>query len=880
MKRLISILGLLALTVSVFAQSIKVQAPNVVAADEQFNITFVIEGEDSPSSFSWDEGQDFQLVWGPQKGSSTSITIVNGKRTKSSQYTYTYILLPKKTGTFTISEARATVGGETVTSSRATIEVVSNGSSSRGSSSQSAQPSGSASSSSQGNAASTGEIPRDDLFLRFSLSRTNVVVGEPITATLKLYQRVNIAGFEDARFPTFDGFWSQETYAPSNIDFQRESFNDMIYETAVLRSYVLIPQQAGTLVIDPAELVCLVNVRTSSGRSNSIFDSFFADDYRTIRKRVTSQSATVHVSKLPAGAPASFGGGVGNFSVSSVLSNDKLKTHDAASLVVTISGKGNVSLLEAPKVDFPPDFEVYDVKATESTDASNGRTSGSKTFEYPFIPRSHGKFEIPSIEYSYYDVSAGKYVTLHTGPMTVEVEKGKGTDSSSDGQILQGTVRKDVKSLGSDVRYISVESGGLSRKGVFFVGSAGFWGLLAGLLAAAAAAWCLLRKRAERQADVAGTRNRAATKMAQKRLAVAQGYMKNSLHTAFYEELHRALLGFISDKLNIDPADMSKDNVASALSGAGVGEAPVSELIGLLDACEFARYAPDSGHEAMSAHYDTAVSVISMIDSSMKKKTSTSQLKSTLTLVALLLVPAFSLSAGSQSADSLWKAGVAAYEAGDWDAACRNWLEVEDMGLESPQLYNNIGNSFFKSQDVAMAIVYYSRALKLDPSYSDARFNLEFVSGLAQDRIEKVPEFFLKSWVGKVGCILSSDGWAAAFFILLALALAGAVLFLLSSASGLRRAGFFSGIVCFALAAACLAFSFARKADYFRQDSAVVVTPVVSVKSSPSSGSSKDLFILHEGSQVRVLDAVGGWRNIELPDGRQGWVISSDLEVI
>ena len=325
MKRLISILGLLALTVSVFAQSIKVQAPNVVAADEQFNITFVIEGEDSPSSFSWDEGQDFQLVWGPQKGSSTSLTIVNGKRTKSSQYTYTYILLPKKTGTFTISEARATVGGETVTSSRATIEVVSNGSSSRGSSSQSAQPSGSASSSGSGNAASTGEIPRDDLFLRFSLSRTNVVVGEPITATLKLYQRVNIAGFEDARFPTFDGFWSQETYAPSNIDFQRESFNDMIYETAVLRSYVLIPQQAGNLVIDPAELVCLVNVRTSSSHSNSIFDSFFADDYRTIRKRVTSQPATVHVSRLPAGAPESFGGGVGGFSISSVLSKCKHK---------------------------------------------------------------------------------------------------------------------------------------------------------------------------------------------------------------------------------------------------------------------------------------------------------------------------------------------------------------------------------------------------------------------------------------------------------------------------------------------------------------------------------------------------------------------------
>ncbi len=880
MKRLISILGLLAITVSVFAQSIKVQAPNVVAADEQFNITFIIEGEDSPSSFSWDEGQDFQLVWGPQKGSSTSITIVNGKRTKSSQYTYTYILLPKKTGTFTISEARATVGGETVTSSRATIEVVSNGSSSRGSSSQSTQPSGPSSSSSQGNAASTGEIPRDDLFLRFSLSRTNVVVGEPITATLKLYQRVNIAGFEDARFPTFDGFWSQETYAPSNIDFQRESFNDMIYETAVLRSYVLIPQQAGTLVIDPAELVCLVNVRTSSSRSNSIFDSFFADDYRTIRKRVTSQSATVHVSKLPAGAPASFGGGVGSFSISSVLSNDKLKTHDAASLVVTVSGKGNVSLLEAPKVDFPPDFEVYDVKTTESTDAANGRTSGSKTFEFPFIPRSHGKFEIPSVEYSYYDVSAGKYVTLHTEPMTVEVEKGNGAEASSDGQILQGTVRKDVKSLGSDVRYIAVKPGALSRKGAFFVGSAGFWALLAAVIGIAVAAWYLLRKRAERQADVVGSRNRAATKMAQKRLAVAQGYLKNSLHTAFYEELHRALLGFVSDKLNIDSADMSKDNVSSALGAAGVSDALASEFTGLLDACEFARYAPDSGHDAMNAHYETAVNVISLIDSSMKKKNNAALHKAALMLAVLLAIPASGLSARTQSADSLWNAGVSAYEAGDWQAACRSWMAVEEMGLESPELYNNIGNAFFKDRQTAMAVVYYSRALKLDPSFSDAEHNLEFASSFTQDRIEEVPEFFLKSWLGKVGGILSSDGWAVAFFIFLALALAGAVLFLLSSGAGLRRTGFFTGIVFLVLSIVCLAFSFAGKADYFRQDGAVVVTPVVSVKSSPSEGSAKDLFILHEGSRVKVIDSVGDWMNVELSDGRQGWMRASELEII
>jgi len=385
----------MAVASAAFAQtSIKVQVPNVVAVDEQFNISFIVEGENAPSDFSWCQGDDFQLVWGPQKGTSTSITIVNGKRTRSSQHTYTYILIPRKAGTFTIPTATANVKGEQIQSARTTIEVVSGGASS-GNASSGGQSSGSAQDGgSSSRAASTGEIARDDLFLRLSLSRTNVVVGEPITATLKLYQRVNIAGFEDAKFPTFNGFWSQEVLAPTTIDFKRESYNNSIYNTAVLRSYVLIPQQSGDITIDPAELVCLVNVRTGSSRSNSIFDSFFEDDYRTIRKRVTSESYKVHVSKLPAGAPASFGGGVGSFSIKAALSKDSLRTHDAGSLIVTISGKGNVSLLEAPKIAFPPDFEVYDAKVTDNTDSSTGRTSGSKSFEYPFIPRSHGTFTL------------------------------------------------------------------------------------------------------------------------------------------------------------------------------------------------------------------------------------------------------------------------------------------------------------------------------------------------------------------------------------------------------------------------------------------------------------------------------------------------------
>ena len=245
--------------------TMRVDVPNVVAADEQFNVTFIVEGDENPKDFSWSQGDDFQLVWGPQQGRSTSVQIINGKTTRSSQFTYTYILMPKKTGKFTIPAATARLkGGKQITSGTATVEVVANsGSSSSGRGSQGGVQSSAPS--------SVGAIGDDDLFMRFTFNRRNVVVGEPIEATLKLYQRVNIAGFEDARFPAFNGFWSQEVEAPTNIEFQRENVNGNIYYSAVLRKYVLIPQQSGTITIDPAELVCVVNVRVSPTGGASIF---------------------------------------------------------------------------------------------------------------------------------------------------------------------------------------------------------------------------------------------------------------------------------------------------------------------------------------------------------------------------------------------------------------------------------------------------------------------------------------------------------------------------------------------------------------------------------------------------------------------------------
>ena len=858
MRKLLGILASLALALPLSAQTLEVKAPDLVAADEQFNVTFTYDGDDSPSDFSWSPGDDFKLVWGPQKGTSTSISVVNGKRSRTSTTTYTYVLMPKSAGTFTLQPATATARGKQYSSSPKSIQVVSGG-----------QGQSSSQGASQGKSGTSGTISDADLYLRLVLSKTSAVVGEPISATLKLYQRVNIAGFEDARFPSFDGFWNQEVQAPTSIEFRRENVGGEIFNAAVLRSWNLIPQKAGEMTIDPAELVCLVNVRQASAGSGSIFDSFFQDEYRTIRKRVSTPAVKVHVSALPAGAPASFGGGVGKFAISATLSADSLKAHDAGSLKVTVSGTGNVALLEAPKVDFPPDFEVYDVKASDSR--------GGKTFEYPFIPRSHGSFTIGPVEYSYYDVTQGRYVTVTAPGMPLEVSRSASSAQTATAGQGQLVTRSDVRDLGSDIRYISTRRPSFSGEGRFFVWSPLFWSLLALLLAAAAAVYFAFRKAAALRADVAGTRNRGAVKMARKRLAAAGDFLQKNLYTAFYEELHKTLLGFVSDKFAMDAADMSRENISAKLAGAGVPEAVNSEFCSLLDACEFARYAPDSGHEAMSAHYESAVNVISLIDSSMKKKNS---VKGAAVITVLLAAVSLPMYGQGDYADSLWTAGVNAYSEGQWDLARDSWQKLVNSGLSSPELYTNLGDACFKTEDYAHAVLYYERALKLDPSYGDARYNLQFAREQIQDRIEAVPEFFLVSWMRSLCWKLSSDAWAVLFLVLAAGMLAMLLLFLLGRNAAVRKTGFFTGIVLLLLSLGALGFSSWQRSDYLHADEAVVLAPVVSVKSAPGGGGSKDLFILHEGTKVTVKDSVGDWYNIVLSDGRQGWLKAEYVEKV
>lgn len=845
MKKLLFISALLLVVQSVSGQgSISVQAPKAVALDEQFNLTFTVNDE-KPESFQWDCPPDFKLVWGPQTGSSTSISMVNGKTTKTVTHSYTYILMPVKEGEFTIPAASAKTKKSTLSSKPFSIKVAKGGASSA-----SSRPSSS-------NAYS---ISSEDIFLRMTLSSREAVVGQPITATIKLYERVGVAGFEDVRFPSFDGFWSQALEAPSNVNFQRETVGDEIYNAAVLRSFSIIPQQAGDLEIDPAELVCLVRVRNNRSGAGSILDSFFQDEYSTVRKRVSTKPVTVHVRPLPQPQPASFCGGVGKFSISASMSCDSLAAHEAASLTLAVRGTGNISLIDAPAVKFPADFEVYDPKITDKGD--------SKVFEYPFIPRHHGDFTIGPVEFSYYDTDASRYVTLTTEAMPLRVSKASGVQESGPAQGgFVGVSGRDVKDLGSDIRYIFTGKSSLHRAGQFFVLSPLFFVILVLLLVLALVIFLVSRGAAARRADVAGERRRGASKMARKRLSGAESF----------EQLHKALLGFVADKLGMDASEQDKDTICARLAEEGASQADADEFAALLVTCEYARYSPDSGSDALKSSYDAALRLITSLDDAMRKNKHNRKGAAGAVIALLMLAPGLKSSAAD--ADSLWRAGINAYAEGNWTGARASWESIASDGYISAELCYNLGCACFKDGDLAHSILWYERALKLDPSYKDARHNLEYARSFTQDRIESVPEFFLTRWLRSVRAWMSSDAWAVLALVLLALFLAMLLLFLLADGPA-RITGFFVGILMLLLCAGAFGFSLSSRARSLDADRLVITVPVSVARSAPDQSSGTDLFILHEGSSAVVTDEVGEWAKIEISDGRQGWILKTEYEII
>lgn len=592
-----------------FAQNtFVVDAPRVVGQSEIFRVVYTADGE--ITDFVNPTFTGAEVLAGPSPSRMQSTQIINGQRTETLQISYTFILRPTAEGVAKVSPASATIGGKVYTTKEVSIEVVKGDATQGGNQSQQGEATGAAP---QQSRSSIGEVSSKDLFLQLSFSKTKVVKGEPIIATLKLFTKVPIAGFEDIKFPVFNGFWNQEIETPQNINFIRENVNGQIYNSAVLRKYMLLPQQTGELVVKPAEMICQVQVRSAStGGGRSFFDDFFDSGYQIVKKRISSAETKIKVSQLPKGAPASFGEGVGTFSLNVALSRDSVKAHEAGSIVVTVKGSGNLNLIEAPKVEMPADFELYDVKTSNNYTYGGNGISGSKSFEFPFIPRSEGRFVVPPVKYAYYDVKSNKYVTLTSDSLVVKVAKGDNVSSA--GTLVQGVSKQAVANLGEDIRYILQGNPGLAKAGKFFIGSIWFFVAVALIFLVYTLIYFVLVRSAKLRGDVVRSRNRKANKVAKRRLQQAQAYLNENLRSPFYEELHKALLGYISDKLAIPFADMQRDTIKETMLRKGASEGNVNEFIQILEDCEMARYSMESEQGEMDAQYGKAINVISNLE--------------------------------------------------------------------------------------------------------------------------------------------------------------------------------------------------------------------------------------------------------------------------
>jgi hypothetical protein len=583
--------------------SFTVSAPRVVAVNEQFRLVFSVNA--NAESFAAPDFAGFNVLAGPSRSSQQKFQIINGNASQSQSTDYTYILQAVKEGKITLGAATVTVDKATHHTQPVTIEVVKAENAPQASQNQPAQQGAQP-------AAATGD--GNDVFVRILVSKSNVYRGEYLTATVKIYsQSMNIAGFEDVKFPTFNGFWSQEVDAPQQLQFQRENVNGKIYNSAVVRRYVLFPQQTGALKIDPFEITCALQIRTAS---RNMFDDFFGTSAQIVRKHVVSPAVTVQVNPLPANAPTSFAGAVGTgFRMTAELARDTVTANDAAAVIIKINGEGNVKLVEVPKVVWPPDFETYDIKTSDNSKTSAAGVSGSKQFEIPFIPRSAGSFSIPPVEFTYFDIAKKQYVTLASQPLNIRV----GKDPNAGSAVTVGGVnRQSVRALGEDIRYIKTGLPEWRKKGQLFFGSLPYCLAIAAEILLFVLCSLFLSKRRKDMQNVVLVRNRKANKMARRRLKTAGQLLKAGNKTGFYEELTKALWGYLSDKLAIAVADLSRENAREALQNRQLPEADVETFLQVIDEGEFARYAPAGGQGQMQKIYNDAITVISRFEQRLK----------------------------------------------------------------------------------------------------------------------------------------------------------------------------------------------------------------------------------------------------------------------
>lgn len=858
MKRSSIFLICLFIACACFSQVIRVSTPSRVEAGENFRVSFKVTTQDVDDFRSGLHSTDVvEVIAGPYTSSESSFQMVNGHTSSSSSITYTYTLYAAKSGVYNIPAAHARVGGKQISSRPAKVTVVGSAQG-RGNNS----PKMHEDDNYQPHMKAAGSaISGRDLFIKVSANKKKVYEQEPILLTYKVYTLVDLTQLE-GKMPELTGFHTQEIPLPQQKSFHIERVNGKPYRTVTWSQYVMYPQMTGKMEIPS---ITFKGIVVQQNRSVDPFEAFFngGSGYVEVKRNIVAPSIKIDVLPLPH-KPANFSGGVGKFNISAQLNKNELKAGDPLSLRIVVGGIGNLKLIKQPVVNFPKDWDKYDPKVTDKTKLSSNGLEGNMIYDILAVPRNQGHYTIPPVELTYYDTSLNQYKTIKTQSFEIEVAKGDGSRSS---------VVDYSKDQPKDIKDIKKGEAELHSVDNFFFGSVGYLMSLLIPFAAFVALLVIFRKRAIDNADLVKMKGKKANKIATKRLRQANKLMLAGKTNEFYDEVLRALWGYVGDKLNMPAEKLSRENISEKLQSHNVDDNTISKFLSAIDDCEMMRFAPGDPEGNMNKTFESAMTAIMEIENVMKKKSNKAKASGfSFVLMILMLMPLSANAITKQNADD-------EYAKGNYQQAIKDYQEILKAGVSS-EIYYNLGNAYYRTDNITQALLAYERALQLSPGDNDIRFNLQYARSKTIDKITPETEMFFVTWYNSLVNFTSVDRWANTAIVSIVMALLLILVFLFAPQMWARKSGFYGSAVFLLLFAFANLFAFQQKHELETKQGAIVIAPTVNVKKTPAV-SGTDVFVIHEGTRVDITDrGMKQWRGIKLADGREGWLKTSQIEEI
>lgn len=858
MKRSSIFLICLFIACACFSQVIRVSTPSRVEAGENFRVSFKVTTQDVDDFRSGLHSTDVvEVIAGPYTSSESSFQMVNGHTSSSSSITYTYTLYAAKSGVYNIPAAHARVGGKQISSRPAKVTVVGSAQG-RGNNS----PKMHEDDNYQPHMKAAGSaISGRDLFIKVSANKKKVYEQEPILLTYKVYTLVDLTQLE-GKMPELTGFHTQEIPLPQQKSFHIERVNGKPYRTVTWSQYVMYPQMTGKMEIPS---ITFKGIVVQQNRSVDPFEAFFngGSGYVEVKRNIVAPSIKIDVLPLPH-KPANFSGGVGKFNISAQLNKNELKAGDPLSLRIVVGGIGNLKLIKQPVVNFPKDWDKYDPKVTDKTKLTSNGLEGNMIYDILAVPRNQGHYTIPPVELTYYDTSLNQYKTIKTQSFEIEVAKGDGSRSS---------VVDYSKDQPKDIKDIKKGEAELHSVDNFFFGSVGYLMSLLIPFAAFVALLVIFRKRAIDNADLVKMKGKKANKIATKRLRQANKLMLAGKSNEFYDEVLRALWGYVGDKLNMPAEKLSRENISEKLQSHNVDDNTISKFLSAIDDCEMMRFAPGDPEGNMNKTFESAMTAIMEIENVMKKKSNKAKVSGfSFVLMILMLMPLSANAITKQNADD-------EYAKGNYQQAIKDYQEILKTGVSS-EIYYNLGNAYYRTDNITQALLAYERALQLSPGDNDIRFNLQYARSKTIDKITPETEMFFVTWYNSLVNFTSVDRWANTAIVSIVMALLLILVFLFAPQMWARKSGFYGSAVFLLLFAFANLFAFQQKHELETKQGAIVIAPTVNVKKTPAA-SGTDVFVIHEGTRVDITDrGMKQWRGIKLADGREGWLKTSQIEEI